>query len=239
MRRTIEQVENEILERRTQHERAAEKRRRAVKTAVLPALSAAAVFALVFSFAILPLIKGRGLNSADGEQADPSISANAGTTYGANVPGNAEAMTGEPSDNAAAGPVDGPSDGMSIPWICGTPILEGGWFEPPNGQTYGGAMPDGGILVVPVGEEERESLWLSAELAGRMYEQILRLEPVEGAELPDGAEARYVVSLEFEGKSLRVVALGEGSFVLNAGTVCTLDAASAAELDALVNEARK
>ncbi|MBQ3938815.1 MAG: hypothetical protein II724_05650, partial [Clostridia bacterium] len=122
-------------------------------------------------------------------------------------------------------------------WLCGTPGIEGGWYELEDEITYE-AMPDGGILIVPKGDD-RNNYWIGVELAARMYGCIAQLEPDENADIPDSAEVLHIISLTFGNDTLRVIALGDGTFVLNAGTVCTLDASAAAELGELVREAQK
>ncbi|MBQ2111535.1 MAG: hypothetical protein II191_07310, partial [Clostridia bacterium] len=146
---------------------------------------------------------------------------------------------GAANATAEPGAVDGivPEGTETYAWLCGTPGIEGGWYELEDEITYE-AMPDGGILIVPKGDD-RNNYWIGVELAARMYGCIAQLEPDENADIPDSAEVLHIISLTFGNDTLRVIALGDGTFILNAGTVCTLDASAAAELGELVREAQK
>ena len=245
MRRTIEQAQAEIMQNKARHDAAAAQRRRVIKNTVIPALSAAAVFALVFGFAILPLLKGPGNTAPAGyAYGDQTVKTAVPSQGGSAV---CETATQELDTEAAGaanataepGAVDGivPEGTETYAWLCGTPGIEGGWYELKDEITYD-AMPDGGILIVPKGDD-RNNYWIGVELAARMYGCIAQLEPDENADIPDSAEVLHIISLTFGNDTLRVIALGDGTFVLNAGTVCTLDASAAAELGELVREAQK
>lgn len=246
MRRTIEQAQAEIMQNKARHDAAAAQRRRVIKNTVIPALSAAAVFALVFGFAILPLLKGPGNTAPEGyaygdqtvNTADPQH--NESTAGGAAVSDGCDAeAAGAANATSEPGAVNGivPEGTETYPWLCGTPGIEGGWYELEDEITYD-AMPDGGILIVPKGDD-RNNYWIGVELAARMYGCIAQLEPDENADIPDSAEVLHIISLTFGNDTLRVIALGDGTFVLNADTVCTLGASAAAELAELVREAQK
>lgn len=244
MRRTIEQAQAEIMQNKARHDAAAENRRRIVRTAVIPALSAAAVFALVFGFAILPLLKSPGAQAPGEHDAYADLA-----TPAPAVNGNVESEAGDGLDTESANlnatnEPDMRSEGEDLPtsaepgpWICGTPILQGGFYEPGNAATYG-ETPDGGVLVLWDGDE-KVNFYLDAETAARMYRCIMQLEPLPGAEMPDDSLAEYVISLDFGNKSLRCISYSDGSFLINQDRVCTASADTAQELARLVDEARE
>ena len=247
MRRTIEQAQAEIMQNKARHDAAAAQRRRVIKNTVIPALSAAAVFALVLGFAILPLLKGPGRTAPEGYAYGDQTVNTADPQRDESTEGGAAVSDGYDSEAACANTTPKPEvsvenagspQGAELgPWLCGTPGIEGGWYELEDEITYD-AMPDGGILIVPKGDD-RNNYWIGVELAARMYGCIAQLEPDENADIPDSAEVLHIISLTFGNDTLRVIALGDGTFILNAGTVCTLDASAAAELGELVREAQK
>ena len=242
MRRTIDQAQAEIMQNKARHDAAAANRRRIVRTAVIPALSAAAVFALVFGFAILPMLKSPGATAPgeyayDGQDGTPAPAVNGNVESEAGDGLSAESANLNATNEPDMRGEDLPTSAEPGTWICGTPGIEGGWYELEDEITYG-AMPDGGILVIREGDE-KVSFYLGAETAARMYGCIAQLEPLPGADVPDDDLAEYVISLDFGDKLLRCISYSGGSFLINQDRVCTASADTAQELMSLVNEARE
>lgn len=232
MRRNLEEVGAEIFRRRDEYREKVMKRRKLLRTAVPAACGALAVMLAVGVMSTLnknamPEASRPGGDREDTVQETENYN-NHGGTNGTGGDTNFYGNTVEPT-------VESGTDAELPPWICGTPGLNGGFFEPEfisaGSYSHSETRPDGGILLF-YGEEENTSVMLGAEDAAAFYRMVLSFSSTDGE--PDYEKQPVLtLNLQFGNRLLRCIRYENGVYLINENEMCSADAETDAALEAL------